>query len=191
MINKMVNHPPSITSERPTATTVSVSSVKASSTKAFRPGTTAAVNLNARLLLTRQILLNSSPTLVATRDGCLLTLATRRHRLLCLLLHNRLSLRRPTTGRSNMLTIHKEPSKPTRKSSPRAWTSQATLAASSDLGNCSLETLTGMATDLLLPPLLLQFNPRPRSRWVASLWTNPAAMANAVVLGMIASSTLR
>src|ERR1700712_4030220 len=176
----MVNRPPSITSEPPTKT-VSVLSVKASSTKAFRPGTTAAVNLNTRLPQKRQIL----PSMAVTRDVCLKTLATRRPPPFYLLLHHQLPPRRLRTGRSNMLTEKKAHSRTIRKSSLRAWTSQAIPVASSDLGNCSLETLTGMDADLLLPllPLSLQRN----FRWTATSWTRAAAMVIAVVRGLIAS----
>jgi hypothetical protein len=83
-----------------------------------------------------------------------------------------------------MLTTPKAPSNPTRKSSPRAWTSQATRAASSDLGNCSWETLTGtVAALLLLLPfvLLLRLSLRRNFRWIATLWTNLADMVSAVV----------
>jgi len=84
-----------------------------------------------------------------------------------------------------MLTEKKAHSRTIRKSSLRAWTSQAIPVASSDLGNCSLETLTGMDADLLLPllPLSLQRN----FRWTATLWTRAAAMVIAVVRGLIAS----
>jgi hypothetical protein len=188
MINKMVKHPPSITLEPP-ATTVSVSSAKANSTKASRPGTTAAVNLNTRLPLKRHNLPSSRPTPVATRGATRGTPATRRRHPFCprllLRLHN-LLLSAP--GRSNMLTTPKARSNPTRKSSPRAWTSQATRAASSDLGNCSLETLTGMvAALLLLLPLvlLLRLSLRRNFRWTATLWINLAAMVSAVVRGMM------
>jgi hypothetical protein len=90
-----------------------------------------------------------------------------------------------------MLTTPKALSNPTRKSSPRAWTSQATLAASSDLGNCSLETLTGtVAALILLLPLvllllLLRLSLRRNFRWIVTLWTNPVAMVSAVVRGMM------
>lgn len=181
MINKMVKRPPFITFEPPTKT-VSVSSAKASSTKAFRPGTTAAVNLNARLLPKRQIL----PSQAATRDACLKTPGSRRRRLFWLLLRHHLSPHRPLIGRSNMLTTQKAPSRITRKSSLRAWTSQATPAASSDLGNCSLETLTGTDADLLLPLLLLLSLLR-NFRWTATLWTRAAARADAVARGLTAS----
>lgn len=88
-----------------------------------------------------------------------------------------------------MLTTHKAPSKTTRKSSLRAWTSQATPAASSDLGNCSLETLTGMDADLLLPLLLLLSLLR-NFRWTATLWIRTAARADAVARGLVASVQL-
>ena len=87
-----------------------------------------------------------------------------------------------------MLTTHKAPSRTTRKSSPRAWTSQATPAASSDLGNCSLETLTGMDADLLLPLLLR--NLLRNFRWTATLWTRAAARVDAVARGLKASVQL-
>ena len=88
-----------------------------------------------------------------------------------------------------MLTIHKAPSRTTRKSSLRAWTSQATPAASSGLGNCSLETLTGMDADLLLP-LLLLLSLRRNFRWTATLWTRAAARVDAVARGLMASVQL-
>jgi hypothetical protein len=194
MINKMVKHPPSITLEPP-ATTVSVSSAKANSTKASRPGTTAAVNLNTRLPLKRHNLPSSRPTPVATRGASRGTPATRRRHPFCPRLHLflrnlQLSPHRLPTGRSNMLTTPKAPSNPTLKSSPRAWTSPATRAASSDLGNCSLETLTGTVAallPLLLLPLvlLLRLSLRRNFRWTATSWTNPAVMASAVVRGMM------
>ena len=84
-----------------------------------------------------------------------------------------------------MLTPYKAPSRTTRKSSLRAWTSQATLAASSDLGNCSLETLTGMDADPLSPLLLLSL--LRNFRWTATLWTRAMARADAVVRGLMAS----
>lgn len=87
-----------------------------------------------------------------------------------------------------MLTPYKAPSRTTRKSSLRAWTSQATLAASSDLGNCSLETLTGMDADLLLPLLLLSL--LRNFRWTATLWTRAAAKDDAVARGLTANVQL-
>lgn len=177
----MVKRPPFITFETPTKT-VSVSSAKASSTKAFRPGTTAAVNLNKRLFQKRQIL----PSTAAIKDACLRTLVTHRRHPFYLLLRHHHSPHQPQTGRSNMLTTHKAPSRTTRKSSLRAWTSQATPAASSDLGNCSLETLTGMDAALLLP-LLLLLNLLRNFRWTVTLWTRAAARADAVARGLRAS----
>lgn len=179
----MVKRPPFIMFEIPTKK-VSVLSARASSTKAFRPGTTAAVNLNARLLLKRQTL----PSMAANRGACLRTLGTRRRHPFYLLLRHHLSPHRPQIGRSNMLTTHKAPSRITRKSSLRAWTSQATPAASSDLGNCSLVTLTGMDADLLLPLLLLSL--LRNFRWTATLWTRAAARVDAVARGLTASVQL-
>jgi hypothetical protein len=90
-----------------------------------------------------------------------------------------------------MLTDQKALSRTTRKSSPRAWTSQATPAASSDLGNCSLETLTGMDANLLLPLLLLLLlSLRLQFRWTVTLSTDPETMVVVVVRGLVANVQL-
>lgn len=168
----MVKNPPSITF-KPPAKTELVWSAKASSTKAFRLGTTAAARLNIRPRLKRRIL--PSRKSAATRGMNRKTLATRRRQPF-LPLHNRLLPRRAPTRRLNMLTEQKGLSKPTRKSSPHDWTSLATLAASSAQGNCNLETLTGPYTALLLPPCLLT-NPRRKSRWTATSWIRAVVVA--------------
>ena len=87
-----------------------------------------------------------------------------------------------------MLTTHKALSKTTHKSSLRAWTSQAIPAASSDLENCSLETLTGMDADLILP--LLPLSLLRTFRWTATLSTKAVAKVNAVARGLRASVQL-
>lgn len=184
----MVKNPPSITFRPPTKTQP-VLSVKASSTKAFRPGTTAVAMLNARPPTKRRIPPNSRAP-VATRGVNLKTLATRRRQRSYLHSHNRLLQRQAPTGlRPNMLTKQKGHSKTTRKSSPHDWTSLATLAASSARGNCNSETLTGTVAAL---PLHLLTNPRRKSRWTATSWTRAVVVAVAIarVLGPKASVQL-
>ena len=176
MTSKMVKNPPSITSKPPTKTKL-ILSAKASSTKAFRPGTTAAARLNIRPPPKRRILPNSRAP-AATRDVNRKTLATRRRQPFCLLSHNRLLSRHAP----NMLTKQKGLSKTTRKSSPRDWTSLATLAASSARGNCSSETLIGTAA-ALFQPLHLPTNLRRKSRWIATSWTR-AVLVVAVAIAM-------
>ena len=173
----MVKNPPSITF-RPPAKTQLVLSVKANSTKAFRPGTTAVVRLNVRPPPKRRILPNRR-TLAATRGVNRKTLAIRRRQLFCPLSHNRPPQRQASTGRPNMLTKQKGHSKTTRKSSPHDWTSLVTPAASSARGNCNSETLTGTVA-ALPPPLHLLTNPRRKSRWTATSWTRAVVVAVAI-----------